>query len=145
MDCSTLDSSVFRCLLEFSNSCPLSWCCSLIIPSSAAPSSLCCKSFNICIKHLHQTFPPVFVPGESPGQRRTSVESQSWTKLGGCSCTRFLTAFLPGSMLLLISWLQSPSIVILEPKKIKFVIASTFSPSVCHKVMGPDALILVCF
>ena len=43
----------------------------------------------------------------------------------------------------IISWLQSPSTVILEPKKTKSVTVSTFSPSNCHKVMGPDAMILV--
>ena len=51
--------------------------------------------------------------------------------------SRFVTAFLPRSKLLLISWLQSPSIVILEPKKIKSVIASTFSPSICHEKRVP--------
>ena len=44
---------------------------------------------------------------------------------------------------MLISWLQSPSTVILKPKKIKFVTASTFSPSICHEVMGLDTMILV--
>ena len=44
---------------------------------------------------------------------------------------------------LLISWLQSPSAVILEPKKIKSVTVSIGSPSMCHEVMGPDAMILV--
>ena len=53
----------------------------------------------------------------------------------------FIIAFPPRSKCLLISWLQSLSSVILESKKIKSVIASTFSPSVCHKVMGPDAMI----
>ena len=43
----------------------------------------------------------------------------------------------------MISWLQSLSAVILEPKKIKFATVSTFSPSICHEVMGPDAMILV--
>ena len=57
--------------------------------------------------------------------------------------SRFVIAFLPRSKHLLISW-QSPSTVILEPKKIKSVTVSTFSPSICHKVMGPDAVILVC-
>ena len=51
--------------------------------------------------------------------------------------------FLPRSKHLLISWLQSPSAVILEPKKIKSVTVSTVSPSICHEVMGPDAMILV--
>ena len=49
-------------------------------------------------------------------------------------------AFLPRSKHLLISWLQSPSAVILEPKKIKSATGSTISPSVCHEVMGPDAM-----
>ena len=49
--------------------------------------------------------------------------------------SRFLIAFLLRSKRLLISWLQSPSTVILEPKKIKSVTASTVSPSLCHEVM----------
>ena len=55
--------------------------------------------------------------------------------------SRFVIAFLV-RIKLLISWLQSPSSVILEPKKIKSVTVSTFSPSICHEVMGPDAIIL---
>ena len=51
--------------------------------------------------------------------------------------------FLPRSKHLLMSWLQSPSAVILEPNKIKSVTVSTVSPSICHEVMGPDAMILV--
>ena len=56
---------------------------------------------------------------------------------------RFGIAFLPRSKHLLLSWLQSPSAVVLEPKKIKPVIVSIVSPSICHEVMGPDAMILV--
>ena len=56
---------------------------------------------------------------------------------------RFVIDFLPRSKCLLILWLQSPSAVILEPKKVKSVTAYTFSPSICHEVMGPDAMILV--
>ena len=55
-------------------------------------------------------------------------------------------AFLLKSKCLLISWLQSPSAVILEPPKIKSVTVSTIStvsPSICHEVMGPDTMILV--
>ena len=52
-------------------------------------------------------------------------------------------AFLPSSKGLLISWLQSPSTVIWEPKKIKSVTVSTVSPSTSHEVMGPDAMIFV--
>ena len=54
-----------------------------------------------------------------------------------------VTIFLPRSQHLLISWLQSPSAVILEPPKIKSVTVSTVSPSICHEVMGLDAMILV--
>ena len=57
--------------------------------------------------------------------------------------SRFVIAFLPRSKHLLISWLQSQSAVILEPKKIKSAIVSTFYPSICHEVMGLDAMILV--
>ena len=57
--------------------------------------------------------------------------------------SRLVITFLPRSKSLLISWLQSPSTVILEPKKRKPVTVSTFSPSICHEVMGPDAMILV--
>ena len=53
---------------------------------------------------------------------------------------RLVIAFLQRSKGLLISWLQSPSAVILEPPKIKF---ATVSPSICREVMGPDAMILV--
>ena len=54
-----------------------------------------------------------------------------------------LITFLPRSKRLLISWLQPPSAVILEPKKIKSDTVSTFSPSVSHEVMGLDAMIFV--
>ena len=57
--------------------------------------------------------------------------------------SRFVIAFLPRSKHLLISWLQSPSVVILEPKKMKSVIVSIVSPSICHEVMGPNTMILV--
>ena len=57
--------------------------------------------------------------------------------------SRLVITFLPRSQHLLISWLQSPSAVILEPKKIKSDTVSTVSPSISHEVMGPDAMILV--
>ena len=55
----------------------------------------------------------------------------------------FVIAFLPRSKDLLISRLHSPSTVILEPNKIKSVAVSIVSPYICHKVMGPDVMILV--
>ena len=72
-----------------------------------------------------------------------------WTFVGKIMSLPFnmlsglVIAFLPRSKHLLISWLQSPSAVILEPKKIKSVTVSIVSPSICHEVMGPDAMILV--
>ena len=57
--------------------------------------------------------------------------------------SRLVIAFLPRSKRLLISWLQSPSAVILEPKKIKSVTFSIVSPSICRGVIGLDAMILV--
>ena len=57
--------------------------------------------------------------------------------------SKLVIAFLPRSKCLLISWLESPSAVILEPRKIKSVTVYTVSPSISHEVMGPDAMILV--
>ena len=57
--------------------------------------------------------------------------------------SRLVITFLPRSKRLLISWLELPSAVILEPPKIKSDTVSTVSTSICHEVMGPDAMILV--
>ena len=57
--------------------------------------------------------------------------------------SRLVIAFLPRSKHILISWLQSPSAVILEPKKIKSVTTSIVSPSIYHELMGPDVVIFV--
>ena len=57
--------------------------------------------------------------------------------------SRLVISFLPRSKGLLISWLQSPSTVILEPPKIKSDTVSTVYPSISHEVIGPDAMILV--
>ena len=72
-----------------------------------------------------------------------------WTVVGKVTSllfnvlSRLVITFLPRSKRLLISWLQSPSEIILEPKKVKSVTVSIVSPSICHEVMGPDAMILV--
>ena len=57
--------------------------------------------------------------------------------------SRFVIAFIPRSKRLLISWMQSPSAVILEPKKIKSDTFYIVSPSICHEVMGSDPMILI--
>ena len=82
----------------------------------------------------------------TPGK---TIALTRWTFVGKVmsllfnTVSRLVIAFLSRNKSLLISWLQSPSAVILEPKKIKSVTVSTVSPSICHKVMGPDAMILV--
>ena len=58
--------------------------------------------------------------------------------------SRLVIAFLPRGKSLLISWLQSPSAVILEPKKIKPITVSVVSTSICHEVMRPGAISLFC-
>ena len=93
----------------------------------------------------------VFLLGKTHGQRSLLDYSPwSWKGVGydlatkrQQQTTRFIMTFLPRSKRLLISWLQSPSAVILELKKIKSVTASTFSPFIFHEVMGLDATILV--
>ena len=73
--------------------------------------------------------------------RRTFVDKVMSLLLNMLS--RLVITFLPRSKHLLISWLQSPSAVILEPKKIKSDTVSTVCPYISHEVMGPDAMILV--
>ena len=75
---------------------------------------------------------------EKPGRLQSMGVTKSQTQLRDYT-------FLPRSKHLLISWLQSPSVVILQPKKIKSVTVSIVSPSICQEVMGPDAMILVEF
>ena len=73
--------------------------------------------------------------------RRTFVDKEMSLLFNMLS--RLVIAFLARSKHLLISWLQSPSVVILKPKKVKFVTVSIVSPSVCHEGMGLDAMIFV--
>ena len=78
-----------------------------------------------------------------------TIALTSWTFVGKVISLlynmpfRLVITFLPRSKHLLISWLRSPSAVILEPRKIKSAPVSTVSPSICHEVMGLDAMILV--
>ena len=59
--------------------------------------------------------------------------------------SRFVIAFLPRSNYLLISWLRSPSTMVLEPKRRKSATASTFSPSICYNVIGPYVFLILSF
>ena len=67
----------------------------------------------------------------------------TFVKISVSMLSRFIIVFLPRSKHLFFSWLQSPSTIILESKKIKSLNISSFSPSICHEVMGLDAMILV--
>ena len=78
-----------------------------------------------------------------------TIASTRWTFVGKVMSllfnmlSRLVIAFLPSSKRVLISWLQSPSVVILELKKIKSLTVSIVSPSICHEEMGLDAMIFV--
>ena len=110
---------------------------SLLEHHSSKVSILWCSAFFIV-----QISYPYMTTGKTLALTR-------WTFLGKVMSllfnmlSRLVITFLPRSKHLLISWWQSPSGVILEPRKIKSATASTVSPSICHKVMGPDVMILV--
>ena len=91
--------------------------------------------FTIQLSHPHMT------TGKTIALTRWTIVGKVMSLLFNM-LSRLVIAFLPGSKHLLISWLQSPSAVILELQKIKSVTASTFSPSICHEVMGLDAMVL---
>ena len=100
--------------------------------SSKASSLQCSAFFTI------QLSPPYMTTGKTIAlTRRTFVGKVMALLLNMLS--RLVITFLPRSKHLLISWLQSPFAVILEPTKIKSATVSTVSPSICHEVMGPDA------
>ena len=103
--------------------------------SSEASILWCSAFFMVQLWHLYMS-------------TRKTIALTIWTLVNKVmslllnTLSRFVIAFLPRSKCLLISWLQSKSTVILEPKNTKFVTISTLSPSICHEVMGPDAMIL---
>ena len=110
---------------------------SLLQHHSSEASILWCSVFSIV--HLSH---PYMTTGKT-------IPLTRWTFVGKVMSllfnmlSRLVITFLPRSKRLLISCLESPSAVILEPKKIKSDTVSTVSPSICHEVMGPDAMILV--
>ena len=106
------------------------------------------KSQFKCISSSALSFPivqlshPYMITGKTIAVTRQTLVGKVMSLLFNM-LSRFVIGFLPRSNSLLISWLQSPSAVILEPAKIKSVTVSTVSPSICHDVTGPDAMILV--
>ena len=110
---------------------------SLLQHHSSKTSVFWCSAFFIVqLSHPHLTIGKTIAL-----TRRTFVDKVMSLLFNMLS--RLVITFLPRNKRLLISWLQSPPAVILEPKKIKSVTVSTVSPSICHEVMGPDAMILV--
>ena len=104
--------------------------------SSKASTFQCSAFFTLQLSH------PYMTTGKAIALTR-------WTFVGKVisllfnMLSRLVISFLPRSSCLLISWLQSPSAVILESPKIKSATVSTVSPSICHEVLGPDAMIFV--
>ena len=92
--------------------------------------------FIVQLSHSYMT------PGKTIALTRRTFVDKVMSLLSNMLSMLVIT-FLPRSKCLLISWLQSPSAVILGPPKVKCATASTVSPSTCHEVMGPDAVILV--
>ena len=89
-----------------------------------------------------QLLHPYMTAGKTIALNRRTFVGKVMSLLFNMLC-RLVITFLPRSKRLFISWLQSPSALILEPKKIKSDTVSTVSPSISHEVMGPDAMILV--
>ena len=85
---------------------------------------------------------PYMTPGKNIALTRWTFVGKVMSLLFN-KLSRFVITFLPKSQRLLTSWLQLPSAVILEVSKIKSLTVFTVSPSICHKVMGPDPMILV--
>ena len=104
--------------------------------SSKASILLCSAFFTVQLSH------PFMTTGKTIALTRWSFVGKAMSLFFNMLST-LVIAFLPRSKLLLTSWLQSPSVVILEPRKIKSVTVSIVSPSICHEVMGLDAMILI--
>ena len=101
--------------------------------SSKAPILQCSAFFIVQLSHLYMT------TGKTIALTRWTIVGKVMSLLFNMLSSLVIT-FLPRSKCVLISWLQSPSAVSLEPHRIK---SATVSPSICHEVMGPDAMILV--
>ena len=104
--------------------------------SSKASVLQCSVFFIVQLSH------PYMTTGKTKALTRQTFAGKVVSLLFN-TVSRFVITFLSRTKRLLNSWLQSSSAVILEPKKIKSVTVSTVSPSICHELMGPDAMILV--
>ena len=111
---------------------------SRVFSNTTAKASIfqCSAFFTVQLSH------PYMTTGKTIALNRRTFVGKLMSLLFNMM-TRLVIAFLPRSKCLLISWLQSPSAVILELPKIKSDTVSTVSPSISHEAMGPDAMILV--
>ena len=110
---------------------------SLLQHHSSGASILRCSAFFIV-----QLSHPYMTTGKTIALTRQTFVGKVMSLLFDM-LSRLVIGFHPRSKRLLISWLQSPSAVILEPPKIKSATVSTVSPSICHEVMGADAIIFI--
>ena len=101
------------------------------------------RVFSITSIEKHQFFGAQLFYGPTLTSTHDCWKNHSFDYTHLCQLSKFVIVFLPRSNCLLISWLQSPSAVILEPKKIKFLTVSIVSPSICQEVLGPDAMIFI--
>ena len=106
---------------------------SLLQHHSSKASVLQCSAFSMV-----QLSHPYTTTGKTTALTRWTFVGKVMSLLFNI-LSRFVIVFIPRSKCLLISWLHSPSAVILEPKKIKSLTVSIVSPFICHEVMGPDA------
>ena len=142
-----VSSSASGLPMNIQNWFPLRWTGWISLQSKGLKSLLQYHSSKALIL-LHSAFfmvqlsHPYMTSGETIALTRWTFVGKVMSLLFNM-LSRFVTAFLPRSKHLLISWLQSPSAVILEPPKIKSFTVSIVSPSICHQVMGPDAMTLV--
>ena len=166
-------SSIFPSIRVFSNEsalhvrCPKYWSLSFSISSSNEYSGLISFRidwFDLAVQRIlksllqhhsskasilwHSAFfivqlsQPYMTTGKTTALTRWTFVGKVMSLLFN-TLSKLVTAFLPRSKCLLISWLQSPSSVILQPKKKKICHYFHFPPSICHEVMGPDAMIFI--
>ena len=108
-----------------------------LLQHHASKASILCHSAFFIVQISH----PYMTTGKTIALTRQTFVDKVMSLLFNM-LSRLAITFLPRSKCLLISWLQSPSAVILEPREIKSVTVSTVFPSICHEAMGPDAVIL---
>ena len=139
---STMPSSEYSALISFRidwfDLLAVQWTLKSLLQPHSSKASILRHSAFFMVQHSH----PYTTTGKTIALTIQTFVSKVMSLLFN-KLSRFVIAFLPRRKRLLISWLESPSTVILEPKKMKSDSVSTFSPSIYHEVMGPDAMIFI--